>query len=96
MVYTSAVYGPGRGPPVRGPIPRPDRAPRRRGPGLAPHTPLQAPVSAGPLTIREDVCSESAKVYVEGLTEVELLNGNILHIDAGPLPCDPQLLPSHM
>lgn len=31
--------------------------------------------SAGQLVIREDVCSQSERVYVEGLTEVELLNG---------------------
>ena len=38
-------------------------------------TDLLAVGDTGQLTIREDVCNETARVYVEGLTEVELLNG---------------------
>ena len=64
-------------------------------------TDLLAPASAAQLTIREDVCSESAKVYVEGLTEVELLNGEIhtwmlFHgCDAILNPC-PSLVDQHL
>ncbi len=36
---------------------------------------LLAARSAAQLTVREDVCKDSARVYVDGLTEVELLNG---------------------
>ena len=36
---------------------------------------LLAAKSSGQLTVREDVYKESAQVYVEGLTEMELLNG---------------------
>ena len=36
---------------------------------------LLAPKGSGQLTVREDVCKESARVYVDGLTEVQLLNG---------------------
>ncbi|CAL5224275.1 g6937 [Coccomyxa viridis] len=35
---------------------------------------LLAARSAAQLTVREDVCKDSARVYVDGLTEVELLN----------------------
>ncbi len=38
-------------------------------------TDLLAARSAAQLTVREDVCKDSARVYVDGLTEVELLNG---------------------
>ena len=38
-------------------------------------TDLLAASSAAQLTVREDVCKDSARVYVDGLTEVELLNG---------------------
>jgi hypothetical protein len=45
-------------------------------------TDLLAVEKTGLLTIREDVCNESARVYVEGLTEVELLNGeHRLHLE---------------
>ena len=44
-------------------------------------TDLLAVGNTGQLTIREDVCNETARVYVEGLTEVELLNGeHTLHL----------------
>ena len=46
-------------------------------------TDLLAVGNTGQLTIREDVCNETARVYVEGLTEVELLNGEYtLHLKA--------------
>ena len=56
-------------------------------------TDLLAPASAGQLTIREDVCSESAKVYVEGLTEVEVLNGDNHTQVLFFLQCNPHFLP---
>ena len=43
-------------------------------------TDLLAAKSLGQLTVREDVCRESARVYVDGLTEVELLNGERISV----------------
>ena len=42
---------------------------------------LLAAKRSGQLTVREDVYKETAQVYVEGLTEMELLNGELTAYD---------------
>ena len=55
-------------------------------------TDLLAAKNSGQLTVREDVCKESARVYVDGLTEVELLNGE--HTKLCPPPSNSFAWPS--